>query len=98
LKRLEGLDAESEEFRTGFVALRQAVLDHAAHEEAGALPLLRSSVDADELDRLGGRYETAKASAPTHPHPHAPDSPPGNLLLGPVAAVIDRVRDALRGA
>jgi hypothetical protein len=37
----------------------------------------------------------AKSTAPTRPHPHAPAAPPGNLLAGPVAAVVDRVRDVV---
>jgi hypothetical protein len=40
----------------------------------------------------------AKATAPTHPHPKAPNQPPGNILLGPIAAIIDRARDAARAA
>ena len=45
---------------------------------------------------MGERYERAKASAPTHPHPHAPNTPPGNVVLGPIAALADRIRDAAR--
>jgi hypothetical protein len=41
-------------------------------------------------------YERAQQTAPTHPHPHAPDTPPGNLIVGSMTAVTDRVRDALR--
>jgi hypothetical protein len=40
----------------------------------------------------------AKKVAPTHPHPHAPNSPPGNLAVGPVLALVDRVRDAAQSA
>jgi len=36
--------------------------------------------------------------APTHPHPNAPDTPPGNMVLGAVAALADRFRDAMRKA
>lgn len=61
-------------------------------------PLLRQYEDIDTRRALARRYERALAAAPTHPHPHAPDTPPGNLLLGPIAAVLDRVRDAVRQA
>jgi hypothetical protein len=40
--------------------------------------------------------QEAKKAAPTRPHPRAPDEPPGNLISGPVAAVIDRGRDLMR--
>ena len=29
------------------------------------------------------------------PHPHGPSGPVGNLLVGPFAAMVDKVRDAL---
>lgn len=41
--------------------------------------------------------EKAKALAPTRPHPRAPDQPPGNLVAGTMAAVMDRARDMVRG-
>src|SRR6185312_13670953 len=48
----------------------------------------------DELDALGSRVKGVKALAPTRPHPSAPDRPPGDLLLGPVVGLFDRLRDA----
>jgi hemerythrin superfamily protein len=97
LAELEKLDASSVEFASKFISLRQAVLNHAGSEEVGTFPLLQEMEDAESRLALGGRYEHAKAKAPTHPHPHAPDTPPGNSLLGPVAALFDKARDALRG-
>jgi hypothetical protein len=38
----------------------------------------------------------AKKLAPTRPHPRAPDSPPGNLVAAPLAAMMDRGRDLVR--
>jgi hypothetical protein len=96
LKEMEAMDAKSAQFETSFRCLRDAVLKHATAEETGAFRLLRQSEDADARAALGQRYETAKRAAPTHPHPHAPDSPPGNMVLGPIVAVFDRVRDAAR--
>jgi hemerythrin superfamily protein len=98
LVELEKLDASSAEFATRFISMRQAVLDHAGSEEAGSFTLLQEMEDAESRLALGGRYEHAKAKAPTHPHPHAPHTPPGNSVLGPVAALFDRARDAVRGA
>jgi hypothetical protein len=31
--------------------------------------------------------------APTHPHPRAPDTPPGNLVAGAAAGAIDKAED-----
>jgi len=96
LAEMEKLDASSAEFATKFAALRQAVLDHASSEEASTFPLLKEMEDDESRLALAGRYEHAKAKAPTHPHPHVPDSPPGNLVLDPVAALFDKARGALR--
>jgi hypothetical protein len=38
----------------------------------------------------------AEKAAPTHPHPQAPSKPPFNLVLGPIATIVDRVKDAAR--
>lgn len=98
LKEMERTPVESPEFTTMFQKLRTAVLHHAEAEEQTAFPALSTNVTPDQLRQLGSRYEKAKSMAPTHPHPHAPDTPPGNILLGPVAALMDRMRDALHGA
>lgn len=97
LKKMEKAGVEDAEFPSMFAKLRTEVLAHADAEEKTVFPELTSNVNADELRTLGKRYEMAKKVAPTHPHPHAPDTPPGNVVLGPVAAIIDRVRDAVRG-
>ena len=96
LQQLEDLDPASAEFGSTFTRLSVAVRVHAAAEEHEVLPLIAELEQALDRPGLGARYEQAKRVAPTHPHPHAPDRPPGNLLLGPVAALVDRVRDALR--
>jgi hemerythrin superfamily protein len=98
LAALEKEDAESARFRTQLGELRQAVLAHAKREESDVFPALRAHTDPQELVELGDRYDKALKAAPTHPHPHAPDAPPGNKVLGPVAALVDRVRDAMRAA
>jgi hemerythrin superfamily protein len=98
LAALEKEDASSSSFRSQLVELRQAVIAHAKHEEAEVFPALERDVDRAELGQLGDRYEKALAAAPTHPHPHAPDAPPGNTVLGPMAALVDRIRDAMRAA
>lgn len=97
LADMEKAGVQSAEFATLLSTLRADVLAHAETEEQSVFPELSANVHEDELRTLGKRYETAKKVAPTHPHPHAPDTPPGNLVMGPVAAVVDRVRDAVRG-
>ena len=50
-----------------------------------------------ELEALGKAIRSAKKVAPTRPHPRAPDQPPGNIIAGGVAAVMDKGRDAMKG-
>lgn len=96
LAQLEGMGPGHEDFPTCLARLRLAVLDHASQEERHVFPPLAEALEPDRMNQLGQRYEKAKAAAPTHPHPHAPDKPPGNLILGPVAALVDRLRDVMR--
>ncbi|MFI1169388.1 hemerythrin domain-containing protein [Streptomyces sp. NPDC020801] len=77
--------------------LRDEVEEHVREEEGETLPLLREHVSQQELDELGRLLEQAKQSAPTRPHPNAPDHPPALTVLGPVAAAYDRFRDRLQG-
>jgi hemerythrin superfamily protein len=95
---MEKLDPETEEFSSELRKLHRDVLAHAQAEEENIFPLLRALEDQSTLREMGARYEKAKASAPTHPHPHAPDTPPGNRVLGPVAALFDKARDAAKSA
>lgn len=96
LAEMEHDDTSSAAFAGKFTKLRKSVLDHAKAEESTVFPLLESSTSSEDRQELGSRYIKAKDRAPTHPHPHAPDTSPGNKLLGPVAAMFDRARDAVR--
>ncbi|MDQ3973474.1 MAG: hemerythrin domain-containing protein [Actinomycetota bacterium] len=93
---MEDMDPASTEFVASFRRLRDEVELHASNEELEVFPRLQQQCDAEQRRTLGDRFTTAKGMAPTHPHPEAPDTPPGNILLGPVAAVYDRARDAAR--
>ena len=81
--------------------LRQLMADvrhHVDEEEGELFPKLREAVGPEGLQDLGEKLAAAKKMAPTHPHPNAPNTPPGNIVGGAGAAVVDKVRDALRGS
>jgi hypothetical protein len=74
------------------------VEDQANEEEQDVFPKLRTAVKEDQLRAMATAIRIAEATAPTHPHPHGPNSAVGNLIVGPGVAIMDRTRDALRDA
>ena len=44
---------------------------------------------------MGEAILIAETVAPTHPHPHGPQTALGNLVFGPFVAIADRVRDKI---
>jgi hemerythrin superfamily protein len=96
LSDLERVGVDSDEFAPRFAALRDAVVRHAESEEQTVLPLLEETQDPGKLDRMRQAAHAAESLAPTHRHPHRPDDALGTMVVGPMVAVIDRTRDALR--
>lgn len=97
MKDLEGLNPGDPKFEQLLSRLIADVRHHIDEEERELLPKVKAACSPDDLDRLGRTFEAAKQAAPTRPHPAAPDEPPANLILGPGAGLIDKVRDALTG-
>lgn len=97
MKDLESLDAEDPRFDRLLAQLMEEIRHHIRDEEQDLFPRLRDTLSSEQLGKLGAQVEKAKKLAPTRPHPSAPDTPPGNKLLGPGAGLIDRMRDALTG-
>ncbi|HEX3826313.1 MAG TPA: hemerythrin domain-containing protein [Sporichthyaceae bacterium] len=96
LRELEKMDVDSAEFESTFRAFQSDVLAHANAEEQHEFSVLERSLDDTELEHMRKAVEFAEQVAPTRPHPGV-ESPTANLLAGPFAAMLDRVRDALHG-
>jgi hemerythrin superfamily protein len=94
LSSIEKIDITSEQFIEELTKLRDAVLDHAQHEETYEFPKLQKELNADELKRLGAAVRAAEAIAPTRPHAGV-ESPTLNFAVGPFASMIDRARDLI---
>jgi hemerythrin superfamily protein len=94
LARMEKLDPMSEEFMGAMRDLASAVTEHAAKEEDEVFPLLLAHEDSAYLEMLGQKFKGEKLAAPTHPHPHIPQSGVANKIAGPVASFVDRMRDS----
>ncbi|MFF8812371.1 hemerythrin domain-containing protein [Streptomyces pactum] len=97
LSRLDGMDPGDAAFLPKLLELREAVTAHARAEERYEFPQLRRHLEPAKLARLAKAVKAAEATAPTRPHPGT-ESAGKNMALGPVAAVMDRTRDAVRRA
>lgn len=98
LKKMDKADIGTPEWDRMFDRLQSSVLDHAEKEETVEHPRLRASVDPKDLARFGRAFATAKKLAPTRPHPGTPNGAVANMAVGPVAALVDRARDAVAKA
>jgi hemerythrin superfamily protein len=94
LSSIEKIDITSEQFIDELTKLRDAVMDHALHEESFEFPKLQRELDAEELKRLGTAVRAAEAIAPTRPHAGV-ESAKLNFAVGPFASMIDRARDLI---
>ncbi len=94
LSELEDLSADAENFDAKVTVLIESVRHHVEEEEKDIFPEVRTALSRKELDDLGETLAAAKKAAPTHPHPRAPSTPPGNLVAGAVAGMVDKARDA----
>lgn len=95
MKRLESLQPDDPTFDEHLVTLMREIRQHVAEEQGAMFPQMRRTLTQEELVELGAKVESIKKIAPTRPHPSAPDEPPGDKLLGPVAGLLDRMRDAV---
>ncbi len=97
LSELDGMDPSDERFDAKVTVLIENVRHHVAEEEDDLFPMVRDQLSRSELAELGEHLEQAKATAPTHPHPKASDTPPGNRVTGLISGVVDRVEDTISG-
>ncbi|MHB8878149.1 MAG: hemerythrin domain-containing protein, partial [Myxococcaceae bacterium] len=95
LDELSGIKPDSDRFDAKVYVLINLVRQHIEREEASLLRDLDKALETQELEDLGDSLNIAKRAAPTRPHPYAPDTPPGNIVAGTMAAVVDRGRDVL---
>ncbi|MCU1503913.1 MAG: hypothetical protein JWM12_3267 [Ilumatobacteraceae bacterium] len=97
LSELAQLDPDNERFDAKVTVLIENVRHHVEEEESEFFPKVRAELGRKALNDLGDALAEAKRSAPTHPHPRAPDAPPVNAVVGAIAGVVDRVGDNISG-
>ena len=97
MKRLERMDAGDPGFDSAVLELIEEIRHHVEHEEARMFTELRASFSRDELVEMAEKVESVKKMAPTRAHPLTPNSAGIRTVLGPVAGLLDHLRDAVSG-
>lgn len=97
LSELESMTPEDERFDAKVTVLIENVRHHVKEEEQEFFPMVRDELGRASLSDLGETMAAAKKTAPTHPHPRSPDTPPGNFVVGATAGVADRIGDTVNG-
>ena len=96
LSEIDGMDPAHERFDAKVTVLMENVRHHVKEEERDLFPKVAKMFGRDMLEELGDAMARLKKTAPTHPHPRSPDEPPGNLIAGAGAALVDKALDAGR--
>jgi len=97
LNKLDKCDAGDPEFEQLLAEFIKAGREHIAFEENQVWPGMRTALSAEQAEELGEKFVTAKKTAPTRPHPKTPSTPGALKSTGPVAAAMDKARDAASG-
>jgi hemerythrin superfamily protein len=96
LSELESLPPDAERFEAKVKVLIENVRTHVAEEQDALFPQVRKAFTPAELREMAQLLVMAKRTAPTRPHPRAPDTPPANLVAGAMSSMLDMGKDALR--
>jgi hemerythrin superfamily protein len=82
------------EFQPKFHAVVTEFNEHAGMEEKSVLPDLEKAMSPTELSQLTEDWNSAKAAAPTRPHPNA--GTPAPSVAARASALIDKTADLAR--
>ena len=96
LSELHNMSPEHERFDAKVTVLMENVRHHVEEEEQELFPAVAKAFAKERLNELGKAMAELKKSAPTRPHPTAPDEPPGNVMAAAGAALVDKALDAGR--
>jgi hemerythrin-like domain-containing protein len=97
MKKLERMKADDPGFDGAVAELIQEIRHHVEEEESRMFTELRASFSRDELVKMAEKVEGVKKLAPTRPHPMTPNEAGIRTLVGPVASLLDHLRDAVSG-
>jgi len=97
MKRLERMDPDDPGFDDAVKELIDEIRHHVQHEESRMFTELRATFSRDELVEMAEKVEAVKKIAPTRAHPMTPNEAGVRMAVGPVASLLDHLRDAVSG-
>ena len=97
MKRLEHMDPGDPGFDGEVATLAREIREHIAHEEGRMFAELRRAFPPERLAEMARDVERVKGIAPTRAHPLTPNEPGVRTVLGPLASLLDHLRDAVSG-
>lgn len=97
MAKLEKLDPEDAGFDDEVATLMEEIRHHIEDEEGEMFAHMRKAFTDDELRGMGTAVTAFKKVAPTRPHPSVPNQALERLAVGPVASMLDRMRDLATG-
>jgi hemerythrin-like domain-containing protein len=97
MKRLERMDPDDPGFDDAVTELIDEIRHHVQHEESRMFTELRATFSRDELVEMAEKVEAVKKIAPTRAHPMTPNEAGVRMAVGPVASLLDHLRDAVSG-
>jgi hemerythrin-like domain-containing protein len=97
MKRLERMDPGDPGFDDAVAELIREIRHHVEHEEGRMFAELRATFSHEELVTMAQKVEAVKKIAPTRAHPMTPNEAGVRLAVGPVASLLDHLRDAVTG-
>lgn len=96
LQTFQNLTPEDTNFNTTLEALWTDLSQHIEEEEKHDLPALEKALDPKDSESMTKSFGRTKMFLPTRSHPHAPDKPPFETVVGLLTAPIDHLRDLFR--
>ncbi|MFN2556961.1 MAG: hemerythrin domain-containing protein [Nitriliruptorales bacterium] len=96
LARWETLRADDPEFDEVLTEIRALILEHVVDEEERLFPAVAGEVPAVMVAQMALAMQALAFVSPTRPHPEAPNQPPLNLLVGPLATAFDYLKDVVK--
>lgn len=96
LSELDSMTPDAERYDAKVTVLIETVSHHLEEEEQELFPEVTRQLSEERRRAIGAAMEEVWKVAPTRPHPHSPDTPPGNVVAGLPATVIDLTVGAAR--